>query len=81
MEKKNVFANIKSKDGKYEIKIGKPVHNRVNIIFNFNAVRYLQFVDHINSHEYVNVLSVHAAYDGRRYYLQQIFAESDNNES
>lgn len=59
MEKRNVFANIKSKDKKYEIKIGKPVHSRVNIIFNFNAVRYLKFVDHINSHEYVNVLSVH----------------------
>lgn len=59
MERKNVFTAIKSKDGKYEIEIGKPVNHRVNILLNFNALKYLKFVDHINSHEYVNVLSVH----------------------
>lgn len=55
----NFFAEIKSKNEKYEIRIGKPVNNRVYLLLNFNAMKFLKFVDRIDSHEYVNVLSVH----------------------
>lgn len=60
----STFTRITSKNNAFEIKVGRPDNNKVNLFLNFNVFAYTSFISTLEKVQYLKLKNVSSYEDG-----------------